>query len=198
MRVKICGITNLQDALDAVDAKAYALGFVFYPKSPRYIKPEDAKQIILQLPPFIQTIGLFVNETAQTIDDICNISNVDLAQIHFEADEKLYKQIKTKTLRVIRAKNQNDILKYKDEYRLIDAFTQQYGGMGKRLNLEWFKDVDCSKIILAGGLNISNVKQLKGFNFYSVDISSGVELKKGIKDKQKMKEFVKAVNELSK
>jgi len=194
MRVKICGITNLKDGLDAISAGADALGFVFYEKSPRYITPQKAKEIIKQLPPFVQTVGLFVNIPAAQIDFITNLSGVDIAQIHFEANDKLFNSLRTKYIKVVRAKTKNDILKYKDEYRIVDAFVESFGGEGKRINLEWFKGVDCSKIILAGGLNIKNVEELKGFNFYSLDISSGIEEKKGIKSKQKMIEFVKKVD----
>ena len=196
MRVKICGITNIKDALDAIEAGADALGFVFYEKSPRYITPTDAKKIIEQLPPFVQTVGLFVNVVAPQVDFVSNLSGIDIAQIHFEADERFFKSLRTKFLKVVRAQTKEDLLKYSDEYRIVDAFVEQYGGEGKRLNIEWFKDIDCSKIILAGGLTALNIKELKGLSFYSLDVSSGVELHKGIKSKEKMFEFVKSINEL--
>ncbi len=198
MRVKICGITNIKDALDAVKAGADALGFVFYTKSPRYIEPAEAFKIIKQLPPFVQSVGLFVNETAQNINYISNISKIDLAQIHFEAKDDLFDNLNVKYLKVIRARTKEDIFKYKDEYRIIDAFVPEFGGEGKRLNLEWFDGIDCSKIILAGGLNYSNLDELQGYDFYSLDVSSGVEIEKGIKDKQKIINFINKTNELSK
>ncbi len=198
MRVKICGITNLADALDAIEAGADALGFVFYNKSPRYIDPLEAKKIIEQLPPFVQSVGLFVNEPSAKIDFICKMVKIDLAQIHFEADEVFYKTLTTKHLKVVRAKVKEDLYLYKDEYRIIDAFVESYGGEGKRLNLDWFKDIDCSRIILAGGLTSQNVKELKGFNFYCLDVSSGVEEKKGKKSKQKINAFIRSANELYK
>ncbi|MEA3554916.1 MAG: phosphoribosylanthranilate isomerase [Campylobacterota bacterium] len=193
MRVKICGITNLKDALDAIEAGADALGFVFYDKSPRYIDPKDAKKIIEQLPPFVQTVGLFVNMYAAQVDFMCKLSTVDIAQIHFEADDKFFHSLQTKHLKVVRAKTADDLLLYNDEYRIVDAFVDSYGGEGKRINLDWFKGIDCSKIILAGGLTSSNLKEIEGYNFYSVDVSSGVEASKGIKDKQKMIEFAKQI-----
>jgi len=198
LRVKICGITNLTDALDAIEAGADALGFVFYDKSPRYINPLEAKKIIEQLPPFVQSVGLFVNEPSAKIDFICKMAKIDLAQIHFEADEVFYKTLTTKHLKVVRAKVKEDLFLYKDEYRIVDAFVESYGGEGKRLNLDWFKDIDCSRIILAGGLTSQNVKELKGFNFYSLDVSSGVEEKKGKKSKQKINDFIRSINELYK
>jgi len=197
MRVKICGITNLKDALDAIEAGADALGFVFYPKSARYIEPEVARDIIKQLPPFVQSIGLFVKESTQTINHIANITKIDLAQIHFEVEESFFQELEVKPLRVVRAKTKEDLDLYKDEYRIVDAFVPQFGGEGKRLNLEWFKDKDCSRIILAGGLTICNLEELQGFNFYSLDVSSGVEVKKGVKDKQKIINFIRKAHELS-
>jgi len=197
MRVKICGITNLKDAMDAINAGADALGFVFYPKSARYIEPAVARDIIKQIPPFVQSVGLFVNETAQTVNHISKISQIDLAQIHFEAEETFYKELEVKAIKVVRAQSQEDLHLYNNEYRIVDAFVPEYGGEGKRLNLDWFKDIDCSRIILAGGLTANNLEELKGFKFYSLDVSSGVEVKKGLKDKQKMINFVNKANELS-
>lgn len=198
MRVKICGITNLKDAMHAINAGADALGFVFYSKSARYIEPADARDIINQLPPFVQSVGLFVNESAQTINHISQIAQIDLAQIHFEADEKFYNDLEIKSIKVVRAKSKEDLNLYRNEYRIIDAFVPEYGGVGKRLNLEWFQDIDCSRIILAGGLNHDNLAELEGFNFYALDVSSGVEIKKGVKDKQKIVHFIDKANELSK
>ena len=197
MRVKICGITNLKDAMDAINAGADALGFVFYPKSARYIEPAVARDIIKQIPPFVQSVGLFVNETAQTVNHISKISQIDLAQIHFEADETFYKELEVKAIKVVRAQSQENLHLYNNEYRIVDAFVPEYGGEGKRLNLDWFKDIDCSRIILAGGLTANNLEELKGFKFYSLDVSSGVEVKKGLKDKQKMINFINKANELS-
>jgi phosphoribosylanthranilate isomerase len=93
MRVKICGITNLEDALYAIDSGADALGFVFYDKSPRYITPIDANLIISKLPPFVEKVGLFVNHSAIEINSISDISKITLAQIHFEADDTLYDEL---------------------------------------------------------------------------------------------------------
>ena len=198
MRVKICGITNLPDALDAINAGADALGFVFYDKSPRYIDPLEAKKIIQQLPPFVQSVGLFVNEPSAKVDFICKMTNIDLAQIHFDADERFFNTLTTKHLKVVRAKVKEDLNIYKNEYRIVDAFVESYGGEGKRINLDWFNDIDCTRIILAGGLNAQNVQELKGYNFYSLDVSSGVEEIKGKKSKQKINEFMKSANELYK
>ena len=194
MRVKICGITNLEDAQVAIDAGADALGFVFYPDSPRYITPLDARTIIKQLPPFIEKVALFVNETVDTIHDICVLSGCTLAQIHFDADEDFFSHIRFQSLRVIRAKNREDLQLYPNEYRLVDAYCESYGGAGKRLNIEWFDGIDCSKIILAGGLDPNNVAALKHYGFYAVDVSSGVEVSHGKKDHQKVFDFITGQN----
>ncbi len=189
-KVKICGITNLDDAMYAIECGADALGFVFYEKSPRYIAPDDAKAIIDQLPPFVEKVGLFVERSAKDIEAISLKSHITLAQIHFDVDEKFLDSIAFATLPVVRARSKDDIYKFKDRYRLIDAYTQEYGGSGKRLALEWFEDSDNSKIILAGGLDAQNIMQLRGYGFYGVDVSSGTEIAKGLKDPNKVKEFI--------
>jgi len=196
MKVKICGITNLGDALAAIDAGADALGFVFYDKSPRYINPFDAKDIVSKLPPFIQTIGLFVNEPNSFINQVCINAKMQTAQIIDDDTFTDFKTLDFRYIRVLRAKTKADIEKIDDEYHLVDAFVEGFGGEGKRLALEWFDDIDCSKIILAGGLNSDNLKELSGYNFYGVDVSSGVESYKGKKDKDKIVNFIKAVNEI--
>jgi len=190
VRVKICGITNLEDALHAVSCGADALGFVFYDRSPRYITPKDAKTIIDKLPPFVERVGLFVNVDADYINTVCKEVGISLAQLHFEVDEDFLTQIEVPTLVVIRAKNAQDICRFEASYRLVDAYVESYGGEGKRLNLEWFKGIDCSKIILAGGLDADNVKRVKELGFYGVDVSSGVESSKGKKDPIKVKKFI--------
>ena len=190
MRVKICGITSFEDAMTAIDAGADALGFVFYEKSPRYVTKEQAKEIIKRLPPFVEKVALFVNEDAKKIDEVCTFIGATLAQIHFDATEELYRSLQTPHLKVVRAAKPEDVQCFADEYRLVDAYCEAYGGSGKRLNLEWFENVDCSKIILAGGLTPENVSEAKKYGFYAVDVSSGVEASKGIKDPQKVKEFI--------
>jgi len=193
LRVKICGITNLDDALAAIKAGADALGFVFYRKSPRFISFDKAREICQNLPPFVERVGLFVNCEASFVNEVCQKSLISLAQIHFEADEAFFKALKVKYIRVIRAKQKEDLFKFQDEYRIVDAFVESYGGEGKRVNIEWFKDIDTSKIILAGGLTPDNVKEVLKFGFYGVDVSSGVERDKGVKDHKKIFDFIKAV-----
>lgn len=192
MRVKICGITSLHDAQQAINAGADALGFVFYKDSPRYISPEDAKAIIAQLPPFVEKVGLFVNEDAADINKMAKISAITLAQLHFDVDEALCKELTLPYIKVVRAQTPEDVAANSEEYRLVDTYCEAYGGMGKRLNLEWFDTLDCSRIILAGGLSPENVKECLSYGFYALDVSSGVEKSKGIKDPQKVSAFINA------
>ena len=190
MRVKICGITNYEDAKLAIDFGADALGFVTYKKSPRFISPDEIKKIIQKLPPFVTKTVLFVNETPEFINEIMKYTKADIAQIHFEANEGFFKRLECNYLKVVRAKNIKDLEKYKNEYRIVDAFVPEYGGSGKRLPIEWFETKDNSKIILAGGLTPENLKEVLKYGFYGVDVSSGVEEKPGKKDKKKVKSFI--------
>ena len=191
MRVKICGITSINDANTAIHSGADALGFVFYDKSPRYITPTDAHAIISALPPFVEKVGLFVNADAQTINTIARASGITLIQLHFDVTDELCSALELPYIKVIRARSAEDITQDAQSYRLVDAYCESYGGMGKRLNLEWFDGIDCSKIILAGGLAPDNVKECLPYGFYALDVSSGVEASAGIKDPIKVSAFVK-------
>ncbi|WP_323669086.1 phosphoribosylanthranilate isomerase [Aliarcobacter butzleri] len=197
MRIKICGITNLSDAINAINAGADALGFVFYKKSPRYIEPLKAKEIVEEIAPFVQTVGLFVNESLEFINETCKNSKMQLAQIIDDENTLDYSKLTVKYIKVLRVKEKKDLQNLENQYYLIDAFVDVFGGAGKRVALEFFKDLDCSKFILAGGLDAQNLKELNGFGFYGVDVSSAVEIEKGKKDKQKMIDFVKEANEIS-
>jgi len=191
LRVKICGITSVEDALHAIHAGADALGFVFYEKSPRYISAEKTKAIISKLPPFVEKVGLFVNEDAQRINAIAKASGITLIQLHFDVSDELCDALELPYIKVVRAQSAEDISKDGDTYRLVDAYCEAYGGMGKRLNLEWFDGIDCSKIILAGGLTPQNVKECIPYGFYALDVSSGVEESKGKKDPKKVSDFIR-------
>lgn len=190
VRVKICGITTYEDAMMAIAAGADALGFVFYPPSPRFITPQDAKKIIEKLPPFVEKVGLFVNENAAAINAMSRESDITLAQIHFEAPQEILDGLCIPYVQVTRAAQEEDISELDGQYRLVDAYCEAYGGMGKRLNLEWFKDKDNSHIILAGGLSPENVHEALEYGFYGVDVSSSVEASKGIKDPDKVRSFI--------
>ena len=190
MWVKICGITNLEDALCAIDAGADALGFVFYPKSPRYIAPQNAKAIAEKLPLHVKKIGLFVDVTPEEIAFTCKEAQMDMAQIHFEVDKEFWSALKVPFLRVVRARETSEVEQYKGLIRLVDAYVEGYGGAGQRIDLSWFENSDCENIILAGGLTPENIEHLKPLGFYGVDVSSGVEKAKGIKDHDKVRAFI--------
>jgi len=196
-RVKICGITNLSDALTACESGADALGFVFYKKSPRYIEPFKAKEIALKLPPFVKKVGLFVNEIPEFINKTVKLSGMDIAQLHFDIKEEFLKELDCDFLEVARVRSRDDIKNIKkDRYILVDAFVESYGGEGKRIDPKWFENVDCSKMILAGGLNENNIKTVLDLGFYGFDVSSGVEKTKGIKDHEKIKNFIKTAKNI--
>ena len=190
MKVKICGITNYEDAKLACDAGADALGFVTYPKSPRFIAPEDINKIVKKLPPFVTKTVLFVNVDSNYVNEVMKYTGANLAQIHFEADERFFNELEFPFIRVIRAKEKSEIEKYPGVYKIVDAYVPEFGGSGKRVALDWFENRDNSKIILAGGLSVENVFEVARFGFYGVDVSSGVENEPGIKDKRKVRKFI--------
>ena len=179
----------------ACEAGADALGFVFYEKSPRFISYENCAKIIEKLPPFVTKLGLFVEHSKEQIEQNAKLSGIDIAQIHFDVSEEFLNSIDFKTMPVIRAKSAHDIDRFSG-YRLVDAYSEAYGGSGKRLNLEWFESQNCSQIVIAGGLSPENLEQLRGFGFYGVDVSSGVEANRSKKDYSKVKEFIKNAKSL--
>lgn len=190
MKVKICGITNLEDALLAAELGADALGFIFYQRSARFIRPEQVREIIAQLPPFIEKVGVFVNSDATFVNKAIVASNITLAQIHFEASSEFYGSLVAPHLRVTRAQREADVNYLSQQHRIVDAYSENHGGQGEKIDLSWFKEADCSKIILAGGLTANNVKETLPYGFYGVDVSSGVESELGKKDPQKLKDFI--------
>ncbi len=196
MKVKICGITTIEDALAAVEFGADALGFVFYAESPRCITPQEARKIIDRLPPFIPTVGVFVNETPAKIQDIITSAHLQVVQLHGEEPPEqciLWRP----SIKAFRVKDFVD-LKPLEQYKcmsayLIDTYTpSSYGGTGQIFN--WDIALEAKKfgpIILAGGLTPENIeKAVRWVMPYGVDVSSGVEFKKGKKDLHKMKDFI--------
>jgi phosphoribosylanthranilate isomerase len=195
MKVKICGITNLEDALSAVECGADALGFVFYPKSPRHITPEKAKEIISSLPPFITTVGVFVNEKPENMKDILNLSGINVLQLHGDEPPEAC-NIWHSVIKAFRIKDFTD-LKTLEKYRvsafLLDAYShEKFGGTGQSFNWDIALEAKrYGRIILSGGLNPDNVeKAVRQVKPYAVDVSSGVEQEKGKKDLKKMREFI--------
>jgi len=196
MKVKICGITNLEDALAAIEYGADALGFVFYPDSPRYVSPEKAKEIVAKLPPFITTVGVFVNEDSARIKEIMVLTHLSVVQLHGEEPPEQC-MLWTPTVKAFRVKDFVD-LKPLEKYKcmaayLLDTYApSSYGGTGQIFN--WDIALEAKKfgpVILAGGLTTDNIeKAVRWVMPYAVDVSSGVEAQKGKKDLQKMKDFI--------
>ncbi|MFT5209611.1 MAG: phosphoribosylanthranilate isomerase [Flavobacterium sp.] len=198
-RVKICGITNLQDALLAIDKGADALGFNMYKPSPRYISVELAAEIIDQLPPFVTTVGLFVNEAEHQVREICERVSFDLLQFHGDESDDFCRQFDKPFIKVLRVKNIVDIVELIKAYPsskgiLVDTLVKgMFGGSGASLN--WNDVPKVSKpIILAGGLTAENVSEaISKVQPFAVDVSSGVEISAGIKDKNRIELFMNAV-----
>jgi len=197
VKVKICGITSLEDALTAIDAGADALGFVFYSRSPRHVSPEQAAEIIGRLPPFVQTIGLFVNEETAVVNTTADQCGLDLIQLHGEETPGYCDSIRRRIIKAFRVKDRStlDLLaQYKVSGYLLDAWSPvAYGGTGQTFN--WEIAAEASKrghrIVLAGGLTPDNVAEsIRQTCPYGVDISSGVEIEPGRKDAGKVRLFI--------
>ena len=196
-KVKICGITTLEDALLSIQAGADALGFVFFPNSPRHIFPEEAATIIKHLPPFVQTIGLFVNEASDIVNSTADECGLDLVQLHGEESPEYCDSITRRIIKAFRVKNITSlepIKNYRVSACLLDAWSPAaHGGTGRTFNWEFASCAAHSgKIILAGGLNPGNVAEaIKHVHPYGVDVSSGVESVPGKKDPDKVREFIR-------
>ncbi len=195
MRIKICGITNFEDALAAANYGADAIGFVFFKDSPRFIEPEKAKEIISYLPPFITTVGVFVNEEVAKIKLIMEFTGLDIIQLHGDELPETCK-IWSRVIKAFRVSDLTD-LKFLQAYRtsanLLDTYSPDvFGGTGRTFN--WDIAVEAKRygpIILSGGLNIENVEQaIQWVKPYAIDVSSGIEKYKGKKDLKKMREFI--------
>lgn len=201
VKVKICGITNLEDAKVSVNGGCNTLGFVFYKKSPRYISPQKARDIIEQLSKNIIKVGVFVNAKEKTIRRIAKLCNLNILQFHGNESPEFCKKFKDyKIIKAFRVKNKLDlerILKYKTFAYLFDTFVRsKAGGTGKRFNWDLLKALEGIKrrIFLSGGLTTNNVKKaIETICPDWVDVSSSVEIKPGKKDHNKVKEFIEAV-----
>ncbi|MBI1923809.1 phosphoribosylanthranilate isomerase [Candidatus Poribacteria bacterium] len=200
-RIKICGITHLDDALMAIEAGADALGFVFVPNTPRYLPPEQARSIIDQLPPFITTVGLFVNAEQQGIEAIADGCRLNLIQLHGDEPPDLCVALSRRVIKAFRVKDESSVSRlsgYRVSAYLLDTYVKgALGGTGKAF--DWnlaLKAKSYGRIILAGGLNPDNVASaVLQVRPYGVDVSSGVEASPGRKAPAKVKAFIRAVRE---
>jgi phosphoribosylanthranilate isomerase len=192
-KVKICGITNLEDALLSAKFGADALGFNFYKKSPRYILPENAREIIGQLPKEILKVGVFVNESLEKIAKIAETANLDALQLHGEETPEFARELKAETnLEIIKAFRVSlefkpeDILQYEVDAVLLDAYSQLgHGGTGETFDWEIAKKI--KKLVS---------KMYEKISPFAVDACSSVEKERGLKDSQKVKNFIFIVKNL--
>ena len=200
MRVKICGITNLEDALKAVYYGADAIGFIFYKKSPRYVSPSKARKIIEGLPPFVTPVGVFVNQKERAVRDVCRFTRISTVQFHGDEDTVFCKRFKDykiiKAFRIGLDFNTERVNKYKVDAVLFDAYQEdQYGGTGKAFKWDLIKNEKVNKpVILSGGLTPENVAEgIATIKPFGVDVSSGVEKMPGIKNPKLIRAFFEAV-----
>lgn len=200
VRVKICGLTNVQDALAAITAGADALGFIFYEPSPRNVPAKIVSDIIRELPPFIAKVGVFVNPTEIAVREVLSACAVDTLQFHGDespafcrqfAPLKVYKAFRIRDSRSLRA-----LPAYKTDAWLLDsAVPEKQGGTG--MKFDWHLAIEAKQlgrpILLAGGLTPENVAEaVRQVCPYAVDVSSGVEAEPGKKDHAKLREFIAA------
>ncbi len=199
-RIKICGITRLEDALEASRLGVDAVGFVFYEKSPRYIEAQKAAAIIRQLPPFVSAVGLFVNPTQDFIANILQAVPLGVIQLHGDETPAFCSAQRRRVLKAIPVSGPDD-LKHAAGFNcplLLDAKAPAgiYGGTGSAFDwslLQGFRHD--FPLTLAGGLNVGNIHEAMSVRqWFALDVSSGVELSPGIKDAEKMRAFVNAVN----
>jgi len=195
VRVKICGITRLEDALAAVNFGADALGFVFA-TSPRQVAPEAVQAIVSQLPPFVTTVGVFVNEKVSRIEELRSFCRFDLVQLHGDETEEMAAQLGPRVIKAVRVRADapTDVQPYGKATLLLDAYAPgAAGGAGK--TFDWGRAVAVAKkgpIVLAGGLTPENVAQaIETVRPYGVDVSSGVEIGPGRKDHAKIQQFIR-------
>jgi phosphoribosylanthranilate isomerase len=209
-RIKICGLTRAEDVAAVVAAGADALGFVFYPKSPRYVTPRRAAELIAALPPFVGAVGLFVNASVDELAMAARIAPLALLQFHGdespEHSASLAAAANRPFMQVFRVKPDTsaaDLLEYEQRYRaastlfsglLLDTYVDAYGGAGKVFDWSLIPKELAPRVVLSGGLSVQNATDaVVRVRPYAVDVSSGVEADKGIKDARRIRDFVQAI-----
>lgn len=197
VRLKVCGITSIENARASIECGAEFLGFNFYRKSPRYISPDAARTIIEQLPSNITTVGIFVNEAQpQDVVEILNVSGAQLAQLHGDEDAAYCEAVGAKrvikALRVGEGFDVQQVLNYPAWAILLDAFDKNlYGGTGKTANWEVAREAaKLTRLFLAGGLSPENIAEaIQAVQPFAVDVNSGVESAPGVKAADKLKKL---------
>lgn len=202
-RIKVCGITRAEDAACCAELGVDALGFVFYEPSPRYIRPTQACKIFRATPPFMTRVGLFVNAPRETVLAVLAEAPLHLLQFHGDEDEAYCASFGRPYLKAARIKPGLDLLEFAARFPsadaiLCDAFVDGYGGAGKTFDWNLLPPVGslARPLVLSGGLDPANVGEaIRRVRPMAVDVSSGVEAAKGIKDHLKIKAFVEKVRE---
>jgi phosphoribosylanthranilate isomerase len=209
-RIKICGITRDEDLRSAVEQGADALGFVFYPKSPRYVTPQQAARLASSMPPYVSSVALFVNPTLEQVQEVVRVAPVSLIQFHGDETPGQCAQIAgavarpfVRAFRVKPDTGASDLLECELAYRaaspwfsglLLDTYVDAYGGAGKVFDWSLIPKELAPRVVLSGGLSVQNATEaVARVRPYAVDISSGVEQSKGIKDARKIAAFIAAV-----
>lgn len=199
-RVKICGITGAEDAQQAVALGADALGFVFWPGSPRLVAPERARAIIAGLPPFIARVGVFVNASHDEVAEVIRVTNIDVVQLHGDESVGAFADLGVRLLRSVEVDTDEAVAEAtrlpSAILPLVDASNRQMrGGTGQRADWSRAAIVASSRrIILAGGLDAANVgRAIAQVGPWAVDVSSGVEREPGVKDHDRLRDFFAAV-----
>lgn len=200
-RIKICGLTRRSDVGQVVSAGVDAVGFVFYPSSPRYIETDHAALLCSDIPPFVTSVGLFVNEDPLTVRQILDKVPLGLLQFHGDEDEAYCRQFCRPYIKAIRVGPSVDLLESVKLFQsasalLFDTLSDSYGGSGKTFDWNLVpKNLPC-RVILSGGLTSENVGDgIRLLQPWAVDVSSGVEFSKGLKDAARVDAFVAAVKE---
>lgn len=202
-RIKICGITRLEDAQVAVAAGTDALGLVFYPDSPRYLPTAAAAAIAARIPPFVTRVGLFVNADATAVRAVLDQVALDCLQFHGDEPAEFCAQFQRPYLKAIRMRPEMDVMAAIQRYAtaqgiLLDTYNPQYyGGTGQSFDWSRIPHNLPAALILAGGLTPDNVAAaVRQIRPYAVDVSGGVEASKGIKDHAKLRAFIREVRAL--
>ncbi|MBN1815743.1 MAG: phosphoribosylanthranilate isomerase [Sedimentisphaerales bacterium] len=202
IKVKICGITNQPDALAAVDMGADILGFNFYPRSPRYIEIADALDIINQIPTYVDTAGILVNPTEETIGEISEIGFLNWIQLHGDETPEFCNSLTwlhAKTIKALRLRNKEDLQeaqRYRTDAILLDCYRSDlYGGTGERFDWDWI-DHEYYRFFLAGGVTPDNAARAVETGVFAIDVCSGIESEPGRKDHRKMKQLFENIKHL--
>ncbi len=199
-RIKICGITRIEDALTATRLGADAIGFIFWPKSARFISPAKAREIVDELPPFVSAVGVYVDPEEGWVEESSNIARLSLLQFHGDESPEFCDQFSLPYIKALRVREGMDLLQYEDRYSsarglLLDTYTEGMpGGTGDTFNWDLIPQGLTVPLILSGGLHPGNVTMaIKRVQPWAVDVSSGVESAKGIKDAEKIADFMRGV-----